>query len=149
MCNICRFMMTLSSSGYNLMLIHAADMNTDTLVMFWFICLVCWFNGFSVCLTIGRRSFSWLRKVPGPVCVPSKLFFLLNASNFLFPVIGNLIKKLQVDGEGCLILFFFYFLLALCVFWGCRSLCERCSWGCFSLFFFCPEAVSLRLSDSF
>lgn len=31
----------LTSSGYNLMPIRAADMNTDTLVMFWFIWLVC------------------------------------------------------------------------------------------------------------
>lgn len=55
----CSVVMILKSSGYNLMLIHAADMNTDTLVMFWFIWLVGWLvNGFSVCLTIGRRSFS-------------------------------------------------------------------------------------------
>lgn len=40
--------MILKSSGYNLVLIHAADMNTDTLVMFWFIWLVCWLMG-SVC----------------------------------------------------------------------------------------------------
>lgn len=78
----------------------------------------------SGCLTIGRRSFSWLRKVPGPVCVPSNPFSVqcFKKKN-VFPVIGKSIKKLQVDGEGCLISL--CFLLVLCVLWGDRSLCER------------------------
>ena len=63
----------LKSSGYNLMLIHAADMNTDTLVMFWFIWLVCWSMGSACALQLGSGVFLWLRKVPGPVYVPNRL----------------------------------------------------------------------------
>lgn len=48
----------LSSSGCSLMLIHAADMNTGTLVAFWFICSVCWLMGSVCALQSGHRSFS-------------------------------------------------------------------------------------------
>lgn len=46
--------MTLSSSGYNIMLIHAAGMNTDTLVMFWF---VCWLMGSACALKLATGVF--------------------------------------------------------------------------------------------
>lgn len=62
-----------SSSGCNLMLIHAAHKHWHTgAVLVHLVGLLV--NGFSVCLTIGCRSFSWVRKVPAPSFVPSKPF---------------------------------------------------------------------------
>lgn len=76
----------LSSSGCSLMRIHVADMNTDTLVVFWLIWLVCWLMG-SVCVSIlGAGVFLDLRKVPGPFCVPSKLLPVKNFKCFLLQV---------------------------------------------------------------
>lgn len=62
----CSAVMIRSSSGYSLMLIHAADMNTDTLVMFWFTLLVCWLMGSECALQLGAGVFLVLRKVPAP-----------------------------------------------------------------------------------
>lgn len=70
--------MILSSSGYNPMLIHAAALNTDTLVMFWFNGLVGWLMGSVCALKLGQRVFldeeKLVKKISGPVCVPSKPF---------------------------------------------------------------------------
>lgn len=65
---------------------HVADMNTDTLVVFWLIWLVCWLMG-SVCVSVlGAGVFLDLRKVPGPFCVPSKPLPVKNFKCFLLQV---------------------------------------------------------------
>lgn len=122
--------MILSSSGYNPMLIHAAALNTDTLVMFWFNGLVGWLMGSVCALKLGQRVFldeeKLVKKISGPVCVPSKPFSVsyyrrIDKKNYKW-----------MEKRGFILL---WFLLVLCVLWGDGSLCERvcllvfCHWG--------------------
>lgn len=64
-------------------------------------------NGCSVCLTVGRRSFSYPRKISAPVCLHFLMF------NFCF---RKFHQGIEVNGGGGLISF--WFPLVLCVLWG-------------------------------
>lgn len=67
--------------GHNTLLIHAAGMNTDTLVvMFWFSWLV---NGFSMLSYIWAQEFFWSKKSSWS-CVCLQNFSLLNTLNISF-----------------------------------------------------------------
>lgn len=121
------------------MLIHAAALNTDTLVMFWFNGLVGWLMGSVCALKLGQRVFldeeKLVKKISGPVCVPSKPF---SVSYY------RRIDKKTTSGWRRGVSYYYGFFWC-CVFCEGMGACVR---G-FVCLFFAIEAVPLRPTDSF
>lgn len=112
----CTIVMIPCSSERSTGHIHVAGMNTDTLVTFWLICLVCWFMGSECVFSDWSQEFflTWEKLLVRFVCVKTFPCYVLKK----FPVTSKVVKT-----KSALRILFFFVMVCFGVvcFWDRRD----------------------------